>query len=208
MQCYAINFSPSPIMRYSKSVLGASSPLNRGSFLIFRYSKSVFMIQFTAVIDKFDQQGEKTGWCYIAIPAELAAQLKPGNKKSFRVKGKLDQYRFSGLATLPMGDGNFILPLKAEIRKQLGKGKGAQVSVNISEDKDFAILVPEDLTACLQDEPEALKNFEKLAPSHQHYFIKWIDSAKTEPTRTKRIAMTVEAMRKNQDYGTMIRESR
>lgn len=166
------------------------------------------MIRFTAVIEKFEQQGEKSGWSYIAIPAELAEQIKPGNKKAFRVKGQLDQHRFAGLAVLPMGDGNFILPLKADIRKQIGKGKGAQLTVKMSEDKEFAIVTPEDLTACLEDEPGALKNFQKLAPSHQHYFIKWIDSAKTEPTRTKRIAQTVEAMRKGQDYGTMIRENR
>ena len=44
------------------------------------------MIKFTATILKFDKQGEKTGWTYIIIPSEMAQQLYPGNKKSFRVK--------------------------------------------------------------------------------------------------------------------------
>jgi hypothetical protein len=45
------------------------------------------MIKFTATLLKFDKQGEKTGWTYIEIPADLAQKLKPGNKKIFRVKG-------------------------------------------------------------------------------------------------------------------------
>lgn len=43
-------------------------------------------VQFTTTIHKFDKQGEKTGWTYFEIPADLAQKLKPGNKKSFRVK--------------------------------------------------------------------------------------------------------------------------
>jgi len=63
------------------------------------------MIDFTTTILQFGQQGEKTGWHYIEIPADIAQQLKPGNKKSFRVKGKLDHFSFSGVALLPMGGG-------------------------------------------------------------------------------------------------------
>ena len=33
------------------------------------------MIQFTALIERFGEQGEKTGWTYILIPAEKAQQL-------------------------------------------------------------------------------------------------------------------------------------
>ena len=50
------------------------------------------MIKFITTILKFDKQGEKTGWTYIEIPAILAEQLLPGSKKSFRVKGKLDEH--------------------------------------------------------------------------------------------------------------------
>ena len=35
------------------------------------------MIQFTTTIHKFGVKGEKTGWTYIEIPADLAQQLKP-----------------------------------------------------------------------------------------------------------------------------------
>ena len=45
-------------------------------------------IQFNAVIKKFDQKGEKTGWTYIDIPEKIAQQLIPGNKKAFRIVAK------------------------------------------------------------------------------------------------------------------------
>ena len=44
------------------------------------------MIKFTATIKQFAEQGEKTGWTYIDVPENIALQLKPNNKKSFRVK--------------------------------------------------------------------------------------------------------------------------
>lgn len=162
------------------------------------------MIRFTATIHKFDKQGEKTGWTYITIPAELAQQLKPGNKKSFRVKGKLDKHAIEQVALLPMGEGDFILPLNGAMRKATGKRSGMTLDVQLSEDKR-EIELDSDLMACLADEPEALKFFKSLAPSHQKYFSKWVQSAKTEATRTKRISHTVTAMCCKQDYGEMLR---
>jgi hypothetical protein len=49
--------------------------------------------------------------------------LRPGNKKSFRVKGKIDAHPIRGIALLPMGGGRFIMALNAEMRKEMEKGK-------------------------------------------------------------------------------------
>jgi Domain of unknown function (DUF1905)/Bacteriocin-protection, YdeI or OmpD-Associated len=163
-----------------------------------------YMITFNATIQKFDNQGEKTGWTYIEIPVLIAEQLKPGHKTSFRVKGKLDDWAFKSVALLPMGGGSFIMPLKADVRKAIGKRKGATLQVAMEEDSTPFVLCPE-LMECLADEPVALANFNKQPGSHQKYFSNWIDSAKTEATKAKRIAQTITAMLKGQDYGTMIR---
>jgi hypothetical protein len=165
------------------------------------------MIKFIATILKFDEQGEKTGWTYIEIPADIAQQIKPGNKKSFRVKGKLDNYSIKSIALLPMGNGNFIMPLNAAMRKTTGKRKGAMLSVNIEEDKT-PLKLNEDFLTCLNDEPVALKHFNSLAGSHRNYFSKWIDNAKTEQTKTKRIAMAVSALARGLGYPEMMREDK
>jgi hypothetical protein len=162
------------------------------------------MVQFTTTILKFDKKGEKTGWTYIEVPADIAEQLKPGNKKSFRVKGKLDNYSIKGIALLPVGNGNFIMPLNATMRKGIGKRQGAMLQLQLEIDK-APVLLNVELMECLADEPDALRFFKQLAKSHQNYFSKWIESAKTEPTKTKRITQTVIAMSKKQDFGQMLR---
>ena len=162
------------------------------------------MIQFTTIIKKFSDQGEKTGWTYIEIPAAIAGKLKPNNKKSFRVKGSLDNYTFESLALLPMGEGNFILALNAAIRKKIGKRKGASLKVIIDID-NAPVKLNTELMECLADEPAGLSFFNELTPGHRKYFSNWIDSAKTDATKTKRIAQTINALSNRQDYGQMIR---
>ena len=162
------------------------------------------MVQFTATIQQFAEQGEKTGWSYITIPPDIAGLLKPGFKKSFRVKGKLDEYSISQQALIPMGRGEFILPLKASLRKAIHKNKGAMLKVSLTEDKKPPE-VSAELLECLLDAPKAEKKFNALPRSHQMYYSKWIDSAKTVETRAKRIALTIQAMEKNLTYGEMLR---
>ncbi len=162
------------------------------------------MVSFTATIHKFEQQGEKSGWSYIEIPGDLAQKLKPANKKSFRVKGRLDQYAISGVSLLPMGDGNFILPINGEMRRGTGKKHGALLKVQLEEDKK-EYQVNAEFIECLSDEPKALANFKALPRSHQNYYSKWIDSAKTEPTRTRRIAAAVSSLAAGADFSQMLR---
>lgn len=165
------------------------------------------MIRFHTTILKFDSQGEKTGWTYILIPARIAQQIKPGNKKSFRVKGKLDETPITGVALIPMGEGDFIMAINAGMRKQTGKRKGDKLTVHLEEDKKKPEMSKE-LMLCLMEEPGALEQFNSLAGSHRNYFSKWIDSAKTDVTRAKRIALTIEAMLAKKDFGQMLRDDK
>lgn len=165
------------------------------------------MVQFTTTIKQFDKQGEKTGWTYIDIPSDIAQKLLPGNRKGFRVKGKLDSFSIKGIALLPMGGGNFILPLNGDLRKGIRKKKGAMLNVKLQVDPE-GYQLNEDFIACLNDEPVARTFFDTLSGSHRNYFSKWIDSAKTEPTKTKRIAMAVNALSKKWGYPEMVRNSK
>ena len=165
------------------------------------------MVQFTATIKQFAAQGEKTGWTYIEIPTGIAQDLKPGNKKSFRVKGKLDSCVIKGIALLPMGGGAFIMALNSSMRKCIGKRKGAMLKVQLLVDPEVYKLNP-DFVACLADDPPARIFFSNLPKSHQNYFSKWIESAKTEQTKTKRIALAVNALSRKLGFGEMLRSQR
>jgi len=162
------------------------------------------MLRFTATMHKFEKQGEKTGWTYIEVPADLAQKLKPGNKKEFKVKGKLDNHVINRISLLPMGGGIFIMPINAAMRKAIGKRHGAMLKVQLEAD-DSPFVFNADFMECLDDEPTAKKFFQTLPGSHQRYFSKWIDSAKTDPTKTKRIAQAVSALAKKMGFPEMMR---
>jgi len=162
------------------------------------------MVQFTATIEQFAEQGEKTGWSYVTIPPDIAEELNPGFKKSFRVKGKLDAYPIAQQALLPMGNGSFILPLKASLRKAIHKNKGAMLKLILVVDKKPLKISPE-LLECLSDSPKAEKKFSSIPHSHQMYYSNWIESAKTVETKAKRIGLTILAMEKNLSYGEVLK---
>lgn len=162
------------------------------------------MVQFTTTIKKFDKQGEKTGWTYIQVTAEDADTINPGVKTSYRVKGKLDNFAIEKTAMLPMGDGSFIIALNAAMRKSLCKQKGDPLHVQLELDTAPPPM-DTDLLDCLHDDPEAFRFFQGLPKGHQHYFSKWVQSAKTESTKAKRIAMAVTALSKGLGFPEMLR---
>jgi hypothetical protein len=164
------------------------------------------MIKFTTTIQRFDKKGEKTGWQFVEISAAQAKKLKD-SKVSFRVKGKLDGVAIQKTAILPMGDGQFILPVNATHRKALGKKHGDKLTIQLELD-DRKLPLSADLMTCLQEDPDALKFFQSLPPSHQSYYSKWIESAKTSATKAKRIVVSINAFSKKQTYGEMMRAYR
>ena len=113
------------------------------------------MVRFTATMKKFEKQGEKTGWTYVEVPADLAQKIKPGNRKEFKVKGKLDNFTIQRVSLLPMGGGGFIMPVNSAMRKAIGKRHGAMVKLQLTEDT-AEFIFNQDFMECLTDEPNAL----------------------------------------------------
>jgi hypothetical protein len=165
------------------------------------------MIKYTTRVLKFEKKGEKSAWSYIEISAAQAEKLKPGCRVTFRVKGKIDQHSIQKTAILPIGDGSFILPVNATIRKAIGKKAGDTVKVQFESD-DRELTLSADFVTCLKDDRNAYSFFKTLPKSHQNYFSKWIEDAKTAPTKTKRITMAVIALSKGMGFGEMLRASK
>lgn len=164
-------------------------------------------VSFKATLLKFNSQGEKTGWTYFEIPAKTAARINPGIKVSYRVKGAIDGHVIKQVSILPMGEGNFIMPFNAAMRKATRKKAGDNIELELEHDTT-ELAISADFLSCLADDPEADKHFNSLPKSHQQYYSKWIDSAKTEPTRTRRIAIVVNGLARKMDFGAMLREQR
>lgn len=162
------------------------------------------MITYQTVLQKFGEKGEKTGWTYAEIPTVIAQEIKPNTKVGFRVKGTIDTFPVKLVALIPMGEGDFILPINAQVRKGIRKEEGAMVTLNLEEDTD-ELPQSEALLICLEDEPKALEAFLKMPKGYQNYYVKWIESAKSIETKTKRINMTLHGLVMGMNYGEMMR---
>ena len=162
------------------------------------------MHSFKSIIQKFANKGEKTGWTYVDVPLDVLTKLKRKDKKEFRIKGVIDDVAFERLATYPIGDGNFIIAINAELRKKLGKKEGAMVSVKLELDKSEA-LKSQELIDCLNEDAVAKKQFDALLPSHQNYYHRYVYTAKGADTKAGRIINIINAMYNKQNFGEMIR---
>ncbi|MGZ6491671.1 MAG: YdeI/OmpD-associated family protein, partial [Bacteroidia bacterium] len=50
--------------------------------------------------------------------------------------------------------------------------------------------------------------WDKIPNSHKNYYSKWVDSAKTDATKAKRIAMVLDGLPKGWTFGEMLRATR
>src|SRR5690606_16307993 len=110
-----------------------------------------------------------------------------------KVKGKIDDYELAGYNLMPMGTGQLFLPVKAEIRKKIGKKEGDWVQVILYADNS-ALGIPEELIDCLKDEPKAYESFIKLSEGAQKEFRDWVYSAKKDDTKVDRIAKMIDLL--------------
>lgn len=54
------------------------------------------------------------------------------------------------------------------------------------------VVVPADLVAALRRNARARKAFDTFSPSHRREYVEWIEDAKRDTTRAKRISQTIE----------------
>jgi len=146
------------------------------------------------LLEKFPGKG---GWTYAVIPEVMHDKHSPFGW--VKVKGRIDDYKFKNYKLMPMGKGQLFLPVKSEIRKRIGKEEGDWVNVILYADK-APTEIPGEFLDCLKEDPIAYKIFLTYTDGQQKEFIDWIYSAKTDDTKVKRMAETLNKLIKHEKF--------
>jgi hypothetical protein len=128
----------------------------------------------------------------IRIPDEIVEGLGAGKKPPVRVTINGYTYR----STVAVMGADFMVGVNADNRAGAGVAGGDEIDVDIELDTaPREVSVPADLAAALDAEPDARRTFDALSYSNKSWHTLQVDGAKTDETRQRRIAKSVEILR-------------
>jgi hypothetical protein len=128
----------------------------------------------------------------IRVPDEVMAALGPSRRPAIRVTLN----GFTYLTTVGSVNGEAMISVSADVRKNAGVAGGDPVDVDVELDtQPREVSVPTDFQAALSRDPEAQRFFEGLSYSHKSAYLLWIESAKKAETRERRIPEAIKLLK-------------
>lgn len=133
------------------------------------------------------------GGAFVEVPFDVEKAF--GAKKP-KVKAMIEGVPYRGLL-VRMGGPNHILIILKGIREQIGKTFGDKVKITVEADTEPRVVeIPPELAKALKKDKAAAAYFNSLAYSHKREYVGYITEAKKEETRLRRVAQTIEMLKK------------
>jgi hypothetical protein len=129
----------------------------------------------------------------VVLDAEQVAAIGEGAKR-FPVVATINGYTWRTTVTR-MG-GEFLLGLNREVREGAGVSAGESVEVAIAlDDAPREVAIPDALAEALGSDPEAGAKFATLAYTHRKEYARWIEEAKRDDTRQRRVEQALQQIK-------------
>lgn len=126
------------------------------------------------------------------VPEAVVDALGRGRRPS--VKVTINGYTYRN--TVAVMGGVFMIGVSAENRAGAGVAGGDEVDIDLELDTaPREVTVPADFAAALDLEADARRTFDSLSYSNRQWHVLSIEGAKTDETRQRRIARSIDALR-------------
>jgi Bacteriocin-protection, YdeI or OmpD-Associated/Domain of unknown function (DUF1905) len=127
----------------------------------------------------------------IKVPVEIVERLGAGKRPAITVT--INGYTYRN--TIAVMGGVYMVGVSAEHRAGAGVAGGDEVDVDIELDTaPREVAVPADFAAALDAAPKARATFDSLSYSNKSWHVLQVTGAKTDETRQRRIAKSVEML--------------
>jgi hypothetical protein len=137
------------------------------------------------------QQSGKTA-TGIQVPEQVIEALGSGKRPAVKVTINGYTYR----STVGVVGGVYMVGVSAEHRAGAGVAGGDEVEVDIDLDSaPREVSIPADFAAALDVQPEARRTFQGLSYSNKSWHVLQVEGAKTDQTRQRRIAKSVDILK-------------
>jgi hypothetical protein len=129
----------------------------------------------------------------VVLDDDQVAAVGEGAKR-FAVVATVNGYTWR-TSVARMG-GEFLVGLNRQVREAAGVAAGDTVDVELALDTaSREVEVPAALASALDADPEARAKFDALAFTHRKEYARWIEEAKREETRARRVEQALEMLR-------------
>ncbi|MEL6327735.1 MAG: YdeI/OmpD-associated family protein [Cyanobacteria bacterium J06626_23] len=136
----------------------------------------------------------RMGYTVVYLPEEIREQLPFDEYPRLRVDAEVNEQPIDG--AFQPGQGRHYLMLSKRLLKSAELSLGDVVSVNFRVADQDAVTVPDELQRALDANAQTLALWEKLTPGKRRGLAHRVASARTMPTRLKRVAEVIAILEK------------